>query len=305
MAYPLRLVEPSGDKDAADVWLRSYLRVQRKYDKRIEQHLVSARDDVNRAILALSHSDSTSASVRRAQLIGTRGVITRVLKALYDALKNEIKSGQEEASLVAMRSAIDWSEDVIESMDIEAGIKKALVEALETSATHQVQAMMTRILQTERPLSEQVWKSYSNNKARITRIVNTHIAKGSSAEDLAKEVRDLVNHRTPGGVAYAAKRLARSEMNNAFHAQNINAAQQFPWINEMDWHLSGSHPRSVNLNEKCEQYAHKKTFKIGSVPDKPHPNCLCYVVPKVPDVETLWTAVQNGEYDDWAKSMVA
>ena len=112
MAYPLRLVEPSGDKDAADVWLRSYLRVQRKYDKRIEQHLVSARDDVNRAILALSHSDSTSASVRRAQLIGTRGVITRVLKALYDALKDEIKSGQEEASLVAMRSAIDWSEDV-------------------------------------------------------------------------------------------------------------------------------------------------------------------------------------------------
>lgn len=301
VAYPLSIVR-NPQEDPADVWLRKYLRVQRKYDKRIEQHLVSARDDVERAILALSQPDTMSAGVRRAQLIGAHGGITRVLKALYEALGDTTRAGLLDASLEAMKSSVEWSENVIEALDIDPDQRKAMINGLTGSSTHAVQAMMTRILDSERPLSSRIWTNYRSNKARIDRIVNSHIVKGSSAADLAKDVKAFVDPKAPGGVSYSAKRLARTEMNNAFHAQSINAAQQFPWIHESEWRLSGSHP-THSPGDKCEVYARQGRFPNSKIPNKPHPNCLCYIVPVVPDITELWADIQDGKYDSWVEEV--
>jgi len=72
-------------------------------------------------------------------------------------------------------------------------------------------------------------------------------------------------------VGYAAKRLARTEINNAFHAQAIADVQEKPWVEHVTWHLSKMHkPIPGDL---CETYDGQQ-FSTDLVPLKPHPQCV-------------------------------
>lgn len=93
-----------------------------------------------------------------------------------------------------------------------------------------------------------------------------------------------------------AKRLARTEMNNAFHAQAIEDMEDRPWIDFVRWHLSGSHKPS---GDECEANARHGLFPADAVPPKPHPNCFCFITPEVPDRNTFLLELQMGRYDEW------
>jgi hypothetical protein len=138
--------------------------------------------------------------------------------------------------------------------------------------------------------------------SRIDQKITAALARGLSAKEFAAEAIDWFNPNTPGGVRYAALRLARSEINNAFHAVSVQQVQDKPWIDNMQWHLSGSHPKS----DICDEYANDDKFDLGAgiwpkgeVPRKPHPHCYCYVTGVSPSEDDFLDALVSGKYNKW------
>lgn len=102
---------------------------------------------------------------------------------------------------------------------------------------------------------------------------------------IAQDVERYIKPTTPGGTHYAALRVARTEMNNAFHDTARQEAKGSPWTQSMQWHLSGRHPEPDECNEYADTDKHalgKGAFPVDDVPDKPHPQCLCFVTPNLP-----------------------
>lgn len=82
---------------------------------------------------------------------------------------------------------------------------------------------------------------------------------------------------------YYLKRIARTEAANAFHLAQIRVTEDDPDIIGYRWRLSRSHPKP----DICDEYA-RVDFGLGPgvwpkdrVPRiKPHPHCMCYLVPR-------------------------
>lgn len=150
------------------------------------------------------------------------------------------------------------------------------------------------------PLSERVYNSEVGIGSKVDKLVNSALARGLSAIEFAKEVRQFVNPLTPGGVSYAAKRLARTEINNAAHAMSVEAMREVPWCDGMKWHLSGSHGRP----DICDQYAsggpnNDGVYPKTSTPTKPHPQCLCFVTPDLADDDEFERNLLSGKYNQY------
>src|SRR4051794_31510272 len=61
-------------------------------------------------------------------------------------------------------------------------------------------------------LSQRVYNSSIAVNGTVDRLVNTALARGLSAKELADEVLGFINPNTPGGARYASMRLARTEI---------------------------------------------------------------------------------------------
>lgn len=290
-------LNPSSGSPDRKNWLERYLKVQVRMDARVDAALAAASDSAEAALQALEGKNGIGASVRRAQILGSRGALTKVMNLLYREVGNEIRAGQAEAAGEAVKARFADDADVLERIISDPAKRSYLRAGMIQAADRNVQAMMTRILKTERTLSERVYHSKALANGQVSRLVNVHLARGSSAADIAKEVRQFILPTSPGGISYSAKRLARTEINNAFHAQSIADSQDRPWILEVKWNLSKSHP--VASGCRCEVYARQGTFPVAAVPEKPHPNCLCYTVPQVEDWETFERNLLLGRYDNW------
>jgi hypothetical protein len=278
-------------------WLLRYIRVQKASDAQVTAALRDALDSVDTAMRRLEGKPGVGAATRRAQLLGNHGEISKALSILYNKLGDIIREGQSNAAEQA--SLAEWNDArKIYSVILDDAKKRAVLEqSLQQSARRNVQTMMTRVLQTQQPLSKRIYNSRGNSKAMISRVINQHLARGSSVEELARDVRKFFNPEVPGGVNFAARRLARTEINNAFHAQAIADMQDRPWVNQSRWHLSGSHPKS--RPDQCNVYASTGLFPVDHIPKKPHPGCLCYITPDLPDVNTVLNEYLAGNYNSW------
>jgi hypothetical protein len=128
-----------------------------------------------------------------------------------------------------------------------------------------------------------------------------------SAKEIAKQVFRFIDPETPGGASYAALRLGRTELNNAFHTNSIKQAQAMPWVEGVKWNLSGSHPRP----DECNEYAEDTHYRGGDggvflpqdVPPKPHPNCLCFTTTETQSDEDFIASYRAGDYNDYFASI--
>jgi hypothetical protein len=145
-----------------------------------------------------------------------------------------------------------------------------------------------------RPLSRKVYHTAALSKGQLNRMINYHLARESSGRELARDVRHFVRPDTPGGIRFASLRLSRTELNNAFHAVTVDQAKKTPFVTSMTWHLSGSHPR----HDQCDDYA-EVTFKPWEVPNKPHPQCLCYTTTETVSRDQFLHSYFAGDYDDY------
>lgn len=280
-------------------WLLRYISVQKLYDNEIVKALQEAQYDAVQVVNKLEGMENIGARAKRYQVRLVQNEIRSVIKGMFKDLIPTIQQGRQDAAEAAAKAALAEDAKVLEALFPNAGVRKAWQASYVLQARHGVAAMITRILHTKLPLSKQVYKTAAFTTGSLDRKINSVIARGGSAKELADLVKSDINPKVAGGVSYAAMRLGRTELNNAFHAMAIGNAQDDPWVEEMVWNLSKSHKEQNCL---CEVYAEQKFFPKTAVPPKPHPQCLCFVTRKAMEWSDFAVQLEAGAFDDYFDS---
>lgn len=136
-------------------------------------------------------------------------------------------------------------------------------------------------------LSERGWNTAQEVRIAIDALLDQQIPLGTSAVNIADMLERYlypeaarIRTRTPYGYdgSYWARRLARTEISAAAGRSTYNASLLNPFVDGMDWRLSGSHPKP----DICDDYAAGSPYRLEDVPGYPaHPHDLCTLVPRV------------------------
>lgn len=277
------------------MWLTRYLVIQNGADKRIEGMLRATLSDVDQRLIALRGRENISSKVARTRLISVKAEIHRALSLLWLGMRTETQSNQARAMAAALQASFDWDETILKAAFPRSDDREDMRNYLEFSVSRNVELAVRRISGEVRPLSARVYGAQKLSTGWVDRTVNNALARGASWKDLADDVRSSIKPNVPGGVAYAAKRLGRTELNNAYHAMSAELTRDKPWVTGVDWNLSKSHPK-IDI---CNFLADGGPYPTDSVPAKGHPQCLCYISPALPSVEDFVAGYRAGLYDDY------
>jgi hypothetical protein len=238
--------------------------------------------------------------VRRAQLEHTRGLLLAKQADVFDRLGEIVKARRLRAASRSAGLSADADKallDFVGAGDTGEVLKRAALAVSE----RQVEVAMARMGLSQLPLAKRIYNTRVWMDGRLGRLINATLASGLNAKEFAKRARDWFNPSTPGGVRYAALRLARTEINNAFHALSVQKAADTPWIPNMGWNLSKSHPKKDICNVVAERDTGQGPgiYKSEAVPVRPHPQCMCYVTPEPIGEDEFVENFLAGEYDDF------
>lgn len=267
-------------------------------DAAINEILIDAALDAVARINALSKRTGIGAQVRRAQYTQVRAELLKTAEGLYQGAGATLVTSAAAAGAAAAEAASTMDAAIFASFGqtLPAGL----------AAAHRAQAQNTinqYIARTANgiPLSSQVYKTKALSAGLIDQQINRSLLLGESWKELADRVKGSIEPGVRGGVAYAAKRLGRTEINNAFHTAQINAHMDEPWVTGYRWNLSRSHPKA----DECDEYA-KEThyqggqpgiYQKGETPRKPHPQCMCYITAESVDEDDFVQGFLNGNFD--------
>lgn len=279
----------------------NYLKQQKQSDKQLEAVLRIAARDAEREILRLKGKDNIGSVVRRAQYQAVLKTLQQQQKQLWRKINSVTEEGIKLSAEIAASTAAEVTARL--GLSLEASGYN-VAKQFELAAEQGIESVKARAI-SEIDLSKNVYNNRALTSGKINRIINSGLASNKSALEMAKDVKGFISPSTPGGVDFAAKRLARTEINNAFHTTSVLTASEQPWVDGVKWHLSGSHPKP----DACNDYADKDSYHLGAgvftagkVPGKPHPQCLCYTTTiTTPDKEFV-NNFKNGKYDAYLKS---
>jgi len=268
--------------------LNTELRLMRLTDREIKAILVKADKDIQDRLRRLGKNPKIGAKTRSAQLRIRRDIL-RAFRRVGDYTEEGIARAVREATKVFTK---------IDSATLrKLGINpKSYMNELAAEAEESIKLLQAKKTNGIR-LAERVYKDGLVAAGKIDEIVNVALARGSSAAEIMKSVHGFVNPDTPGGARYAAQRLARTEINNAFHETAIQRYASNEFVDYVDWNLSGSHPEPDRCNEFAEQVhvsgQEAGVYRAGDIPQRPHPNCLCYITPRELDEEEFDRRIAN------------
>jgi hypothetical protein len=255
-----------------------YLTEQMKTDRELNRVLELAARQSSARIRQLELTEGTSIGdrVRAAQY---RSVIAAISEIQQDTWVAGVGPIIQRSFPRAQRAA-EASFRSIEKALIKSVGRKAAMDLIESSRKIADRGIEIDRLRRARQLSPKVYKNRDLARGAVERTIRAGIIQGLSAKELAENVKRFISPRVRGGVSYAALRLARTELNNAFHeAQKLEGASQ-PFVKGGKWNLSGSHPN----RDVCNELAERDKFGMGAgiypadkIPDKPHPQCLCFM----------------------------
>lgn len=276
-----------------NIWLGPYLEVQRAQDAQLQTAFQEAAQDIAKRILRLGHG--VGANVRRAQLqLALNEIKTRQQTTWRRDVWGNITDGRTLARIAAQEAA-ETLDDVIYA-SVSEPVADSLTASMRVTASAGIEADAVRV---PRDLSSRVYYGEALATGQVETTIRAGIQAGLSARELSENVYQFITPTTPGGPAASALRLARTEINNAYHEQQIKSAER-PGITAVRWNLSGSHPRP----DACNDYAVKNAFRLGAgcyppsgVPGKPHPNCLCYLSYEMLEPEAMREAILRGDFD--------
>lgn len=276
--------------------LQAYLREQTLTERDLVRLLKRAADQADASVFRiLRSSDGAGARVRAAQYEIASAELKRQMYMLWTGTEHSVRQGMHKAAEAAVRAQSDLTRFLTDSVGANAEL---LVEAEMTAARKRVDYLIGRD-RSSNSLSATVYKNRALSSGMVDSAINRGILTGDSAREIASSVSRLIRPDVPGGVSYAAKRLARTELNNAFHATQIITAQATPWVNNVRWNLSGSHPTP----DECNDYADRDhgdgpgVWDPQNVPAKPHPQCLCYLTPETISRDEFVRRFATGEFD--------
>ena len=282
-------------------WLNRFFKVQSKYDAQLRKILIGAAEDAQERVSALSTKTTFSSGVQTAQLRLVMQEVREVVHNLFGEVIPIVKDGQKSAAVAAVSAFTETDKEYLrQALSQYGGNVDDFIEAQKKQSQIQIVNVISRITKSDIPLSRRVYRSERLATGWVQHKVNLAIVRGASAREIAKDVRSSINPNVPGGVSYAAMRLGRTELNNAFHATSISLAQDRPWVDGMKWNLSKTHDFQTNKC-LCETYSNR-IFDIDRVPVKPHPQCRCFVTPEVEPLDTFVRHLNSGRYRDWIEN---
>lgn len=260
--------------------LQLYFREESKALNEVVSALRDAEADSQRRILSLAGKAGIGAVIRRAQFTIIKRELSVVQRELWSSIGKAIKRNGAGVALAAAEA----------ERQIEAALFRFIGRSVPEELIGAQRAYARRTVVSyfghragRQPLSARVYRSQALSQGWVDRLVNRVILQGGSWQELSRRAGPLIRPETLGGVSYAAKRLARTELNNAFHESSKAVSAANPYMIGMRWNLSNSHPHFPPL-EVCELLSRghspgkpRGVYAPGSVPEKPHPQCLCYV----------------------------
>lgn len=282
---------------------RQFIQSVADVDSSLQQALLAMASDLERVVERGSRA--TGERVSEAQMLRVASQLQELVHELWgDLVPSEI------ARMTALaRQRAEDEADAVDELLARRTRSQDIVRAMRSSqaqrARRVVQVFKTRERSAKFELSQRVWKWEAWSNGRVQRALSSAFARGLSNKEIAREVRHLVDPSTPGGVSYAAQRLGRTEVADAFHRQTIEDHQDNPFIVGLKWNLSKSHLRRDGCNVLTEKHSEglpEGVYRASEAPDKPHPQCMCHLSPEVPDEETFQDEFLNGGYNDYLLS---
>lgn len=232
--------------------------------------------------------------IKRAQLEQTRARLLAEQATIFERLGDIVSARRARSASRSSGLSAAANEALLRAVGMGAQGQFLYKSSLEVSQ-RAIDAAMARMKLSALPLSRRIYNTSVWMGGRLGKLINETLATGLDAREFAKRARDWFNPNTPGGVRYAAMRLARTEINNAFHAMTAEKAANDPWINEVEWNLSKSHPKP----DICNEVNADSPYPADRVPARPHPQCMCYITPKPIDEDEFIDRFVAGEYDDF------
>lgn len=283
--------------------LQRYLAVQVATEAQMNVALRDAMADCRARITKLAGKDGLGAAMRRSQLKATLASLRTAQTQFWNTQGSKLQEGRKQAAVAAAQGEAAAMRELWDKL---AGPIPQFTKALEVQAEATVDTLAVS-LGNRIPLSQQVFHTAALATGQVDRAISRSIAQGDSWKELADRVTGFINPATPGGVSYAAKRLARTELNNSFHNQQIKEATESPFVTAVTWHLSGSH----KVPDKCNDYANHSVkglergqWEPASVPPKPHPQCFCFLTTVHVEDEQFFSDFFSGKYNDHIDSTV-
>lgn len=285
------------DRAARATW-RVHLRDLKAFDAELAGVLSDTAREAERILrISLPENAGIGSRVRRAQTQQALRAIRQLQAAMYDGpITAAMRRSIETTTLHALEGL-----NTINSMQLKGRLTRGIREQMEFASKRAAENVRSRLINSI-DLSPRVYKTKALSSRWVQREVNRGLALGRSADEIAKSVRAMIAPNVRGGVSYAARRLGRTEINNAFHTSTIRMASNQPWTEGFKWNLSGSHPRP----DICNEYADDDHDELGagifstkSVPGKPHPQCLCYLTVVTTPDELFLENLLDGKYKKW------
>lgn len=271
-----------------------YRTVQANVDNLVRSDLERAARDIRRRISLLKFKPGIGAQVRTAQL----ALVLRQISHAIDVLWRVNVAGHTQTG---RKAAAQAAEDVTQALTrvaysaLTPDAAQALSDGFTATARAGINAAFARV---PRDLSSRVYTNAAVTRRWVETTIRSGIVSGLSAKELSQDVYKYISPTTPGGASYAAMRLARTEINNAFHEQQ-KAGGNRPGVQATKWNLSESHPKK----DECNVYADhpsglgKGCYAFGHVPDKPHPQCFCYLTYVMMPPVDFRAALTRGDFD--------
>jgi hypothetical protein len=276
--------------------LDAYLRRQVVLDRALRKVLRATIKGLNAEINRLAATTGPGNAVRLAQLSLNREIMNGWL-AIGDVIETNVVASADDLAKVQRL----FDQDLMRKMGVK--MTDQFKRSLLATAQQGLESYISRSHHNF-TLSERVYRNGRRGVRTVENLIDQGLLSGKSAREIALSVRKYINPNVPGGMSYAAMRLARTELNNAFHQTSIRMAAEDPFTTALRWNLSGSHPRPDICNEYAEKTHFRNgsagEFRVGDVPSKPHPQCLCYTTPVVIGEEDFLRNLRQGKYDDMA-----
>lgn len=280
---------------ARDIFTQ-HMAQQQKLTRELAAILREAASEAEAILIRLDGVEGASAAVRRAQYRQSLRAIREVEAELWGQVDDVLNAQMAKAANLGARGVL-MIDRVLARAIGDLGLRDSFLAA----AQHSVFNVRSRIVN-DIKLAPSVYKNRQLANGKIDQIINSGIALNKSAKEIADSVAKFIKPSVPGGQSYAAMRLGRTELNNAFHQTSVRGARRQPWIEGIKWNLSGSHPTA----DICNDYAEKDhddlgpgVFKPNNCPGKPHPQCLCYTTTVTEDIDQFIDKLSKGQYDGW------
>lgn len=262
--------------------------------RRIRKTMISVADNLASAIKDVELrglSDLTAGALRAMQ-----GQLNDSAIIIQQSIEKNINSTVTAAAHRFSNINEDYLIDIIKETKgkiTKTGIKNMFIRMDDRVIT----SVFARVYSDGYSYSERIWRSVAAYGDDLKNVVSAGFAQGRDIVKIAKDIQVYVRSgrevlvkrygdlksgsrefikRIGKKVEYNALRLLRSELYASLQDSARLAGLYNPGCNGMyDWVRGGSQ----DWNCDCPAYAAGSPYTLENLPDYPHPNCLCSIVP--------------------------